>query len=303
MLSVSIGVCVYNEEKNIGKLLVSLSNQKTGSISIKEIIVISSACTDKTDEIVREFAKKDERVKLVTQEKRKGKSSAINLFLKKSNSDVDILVLESGDTLPLEDTIENLVKAFLDPKVGMTGGHPIPVNDQNTLTGFAVHLLWNLHHKLALNTPKLGELVAFRNVVEEIPDDTAVDEACIEAIIMKKGYELRYVPDAILYNKGPETISDFLKQRRRIYAGHLHLSKTMGYAPSSMGSFHVLRLLFEDINFNPFNPKKIIQVLFAMFLEFLGRFLGMYDFYVKKKNPYIWDIAKTTKEIQNESGI
>jgi cellulose synthase/poly-beta-1,6-N-acetylglucosamine synthase-like glycosyltransferase len=294
MLSVSIGICVYNEEKNIGKLLQALSNQKTKSVSIKEIIVVSSACTDRTEEIVKEFSKKDKMVKFITQEKREGKASAVNEFLK--NAIGDICVLESGDTIPMENTIEKLCKPFLNPKVGMTGGRPIPVNDKSNFIGFGGHLIWDLHHKLALKDPKLGELIAFRKVVKEIPEDTAVDEAHIESIIRQKGYDLKYVPNAICYNKAPETILDFLKQRRRIYAGHLHLRKETGYAPSSMKFFNIFSLIMTSVKGS---KKELIFALGAMILEGLGRLLGLLDFYTKKK-PYVWEIAKTTKELGGE---
>ena len=61
-----------------------------------------------------------------------------------------------------------------------------------------------------------------------------MDEASIEAIIRKAGYKLCYVPDAIVRNKGPENIRDFLKQRRRIAAGHKHLMIEERYEVSTM---------------------------------------------------------------------
>ena len=72
----------YNEEKNIGRLLQTLLDQKLEEVQISNIFVISSGCTDKTEEIVKEFSQKDERIKLLTQEKREGKPSAINFFIK-----------------------------------------------------------------------------------------------------------------------------------------------------------------------------------------------------------------------------
>ena len=32
-------------------------------------------------------------------------------------------------------------------------------------------------------------------------------------------------------------------------------------------------------------------------LEMIGRGLGYYDFHVRKKNPFIWDIASSTKKL------
>lgn len=295
-MSISIGVCVYNEEENITDLLNSLLSQKTTE-PIKEIIIISSACSDKTDEIIeRDFLKSNPRVFLIKQEKREGKASAINIFLKYASG--DIIILESGDTIPAEDTIENLTKPFKDPKTGMTGGHPVPINNPGTFMGFTAHLIWSLHHRLALEHPKLGELVAFRrDLIRKIPTDTAVDEALIEALIDIQGYELKYAPDAIVYNKGPETVSDFLKQRRRIFTGHLHLRKTKGYAPSSMKKSRMVKLVFDEVKFA---PKHTVWIFCAALLELYGRLLGSYDFYIKGENPFIWNIAETTKgNLQN----
>ncbi len=291
MATISIGVCVYNEEKNIRSLLNSLLNQKT-TTRIKEIIVVSSACSDKTDDIIeKEFLPYNPEIVLLKQEKREGKASAINLFLAQASG--DIVILESGDTIPAEDAIENLTQPFKDPKIGMTGGRPVPVNARNTFMGFTVHLLWDLHHKLATKHPKLGEMVAFRkDLIKKIPTDTAVDEAFVEALIMEQGFELSYAPKAIVYNKGPETISDFLKQRRRIFAGHVHLKKKKGYAPSSMGKLIVLKLTFENVKFT---PKEITWTIGAIFLELYGRFLGLYDIYIKNANPFIWNMAESTK--------
>ncbi len=288
---ISIGVCVYNEEKNIRSLLNSLLSQKTTK-RIKEIIVVSSACSDKTDEIIEnEYLNSDKDIVLLKQKKREGKASAINLFLKYASG--DIVVLESGDTTPAIAAIENLTEPFENLKIGMTGGRPIPVNNPDTFMGFTVHLLWDLHHKLALKNPKFGELVAFRrNLVEKIPTDTAVDEASIEALIKKKEYELKYVASAIVYNKGPETILDFLKQRRRIFAGHIHLKKTKGYTVSSMKKLNILKLLLEEVKLT---PKNILWTIGAILLEFYGRACGWYDFYMQRENPFIWNIAETTK--------
>jgi cellulose synthase/poly-beta-1,6-N-acetylglucosamine synthase-like glycosyltransferase len=291
-VTISIGICCYNEEKNIGQLLASLLSQKTDA-PIGEILVISSGSTDRTDRIVeKEFSGTIPPVVLLRQRRREGKASAINLFLKHMSG--DIAVLESGDTIPAPGTIAYLTEPFRDRNVGMTGGHPIPVNDEKTFMGYTVHLLWRLHHRLAMRKPKLGELVAFRrDLIDEIPIDTAVDEAFIEAILQKKGYDLRYVPEALVYNRGPENVSDFLKQRRRIFAGHLHLLRTKGYAPSSM-NVSIVKLLFEDFTFS---PRNLLYTAGAMSLELYGRLLGSYDFFIRKKSHHIWHIAATTKEI------
>jgi len=281
----------YNEEGNIGRLLEALLSQKMRHGIMKEIIVVASGCTDRTEDITREYGQKDSRIKLLIQKNREGKASAINYYLSQAKG--DIIVLESGDTIPDTETIDRLIAPFEDPSVGMTGAHPVPVNDRDCFIGFVVHMMWGLHHKIALETPKLGELVASRNIVREIPHDSAVDEASIEAIIREAGLELRYCPAAIVQNKGPETIKDFLKQRRRIAAGHTHLAKEKGYVVSTTDPIRILKLLIQE---HSWKPKETLWTIGGIGLEVIGRILGYYDYYIRKKNPYIWDIASTTKK-------
>ncbi|MCK4915237.1 MAG: glycosyltransferase family 2 protein, partial [Candidatus Eisenbacteria sp.] len=88
MLTASVGVMAYNEEQNIGKLLAALTGQSVQNVEIRQIIVVSSGSTDRTDDIVREWVAKDERISLIRQESREGKASAINLFLDAAEADI-----------------------------------------------------------------------------------------------------------------------------------------------------------------------------------------------------------------------
>ena len=74
-ISVSICVAAYNEEANIGRLLDAMNRQKLSCCLIKEIIVVASGCTDRTEEIVRQKMKKNQLIKLLPQQERKGKAS------------------------------------------------------------------------------------------------------------------------------------------------------------------------------------------------------------------------------------
>lgn len=292
----SLGIFAYNEEKNIGKLLEAILNQKINQAEIDEIFIVASGCTDRTVFIAKEFAQRDPRIKVLVQEKREGKFSAINLFLKTAKN--KILVMESGDTLPEKDAIENLLRPFSNPKVGMTGAKPVPVDNPKTFLGFTTHLLWNLHHQISLRNPKMGEMVAFKKVFEKIPP-TAVDEAYIEGLLKNRGYKIIYVPEAIVYNKGAETISDFLKQRRRIFVGHLHLKEKMGYGVSTFSPISIPKLILNVIKSNRDIRKRLFYLPGAIFLEILGRFLGWWDYKVRKKSHIIWNTAQSTKSFKS----
>ncbi len=289
----SIGIIVYNEKANIGRLLNALLSQELKRAVINEIIIVSSACTDGTDDVVREYEKKYKNIKLVTEPERGGKSSAINKFIAASSSDV--LIIESGDTIPAKDTVEKFIVPFFDEKIGMTGGRPTPENDPKKFVGYSVNLLWNLHHRMALISPKLGEMIAFRKIFDRIPPDSAVDEASIEAIIRDNNLELKYIPDAIVHNKGPENLSDFIKQRKRIETGHLWLKENHKYKVISQDKGVLFKLFIDELMSK---PSKIFFLFGTAFIEIYSRFLGWYDFKIKKKNPFKWDIADSTKDLK-----
>jgi poly-beta-1,6-N-acetyl-D-glucosamine synthase len=290
-----MGVMAYNEQANIGRMLNAVLSQRTTNLNLTEILVVASGCTDRTEAIVHEWAKRDQRIRLIVQAQREGKASAINQFLPQVRE--KIVVVCSADLLPEAGALEALVAPFADPAVGMTTGRPVPVNDPGTFMGFAAHMLWNLHHEINLRSFKAGEMVAFRNIFERIPYNTAVDEASIEPVIRGQGYDVRYVPAAVVYNKGPVTVADYLRQRRRIFAGHLVVRHTLGYNVSTMSGWKILRALLPRLDWR---PKPFLWTWGVAALEVYGRFLGRRDF-KKRRDPRVWEIAKTTKDLT--SGI
>lgn len=287
----SVGLTAYNEEKNIGPLLDALLDQHLHEVEIVEIIVVASACTDRTVPIVKEYMAENSRVKLIEQAQREGKTSAINLFLQATQA--DICVLESADTLPHEYAVEHMVRMFRDPGVGMVGAQKVVVNTPDHIVGLLSHVRLRMEHELCLEIPRLGELIAFRKVFDHIPPDVAMDEAFVEALVIRKGMTVQYAPDAIVYNTGPTTINDFVRQRRRNHAGHLYLRHKYGYAVSSIQNRRVARIAWREL----WGIVRLVWVLFLLaFLEGWSRLLGWYDFAIKRDRHVVWDMAWTQKQ-------
>jgi hypothetical protein len=67
----------------------------------------------------------------------------------------------------------------------------------------------------------MGEFMAFCNNYQQISYNTAVDEANIELLIIGQGLHFFQTPEAIVFNRDPENIRDFLMQYQRINIGHL----------------------------------------------------------------------------------
>ena len=120
-----------------------------------------------------------------------------------------------------------------------------------------------------------------------------MDEAFVEAFIIRRGMQVRYAPEAVVYNMGPETVADFVRQRRRNYAGHLYLKEKYGYKVSSLQNTRVVRLALEQV----WGAIRLLATLaFLAMLEICSRILGAWDYYVRKKKHVVWDMAWTTKD-------
>lgn len=313
-IKVSIAIPAYNEAKNIEALLKKTLNQSTKTVRITEIIVIASGCTDQTVEIVKKFIggdraaaaraarrslerrrtpnSKQTPVKLITQNKREGKASAINAFLEIAKA--DICVIMGADTLPETNTIEKLCSVFSDPHIGMAGGHTIPKNTTKTFIGYCVNMLWQLHHEMALISPKCGEIIAFRKIFSSIPAETPVDEASIEQKIIAENLKLKYVEDATIYNRGPTTLKDFIAQRRRINAGHLWLKKHFSHKVSTTSYLTILKLSSKKLGFN---LKENLYLAGLILIELTSKILAYFDYYILEKNYTIWPQIKSSKNL------
>jgi glycosyltransferase involved in cell wall biosynthesis len=288
---VSVGVIVRNEEKNILNLLQSLSIQKLNDLVIDEIIVVSSGSEDDTNRIVLKQGKKDTRVRLVIQNEAQGKASGINEFLKESRN--EIVIVTSGDVVFNEKTIQNLVSTLiLDKRCGLTSARPVPTNDSSSLMGTVAEIHWRLHNTLQRH----GETIAFRkNLVNHIPAGVSADEAYVEAVMRNRAFKTVQVGDSIVYNKGPEDTVEFLNQIRRHYVGHLYIKASVSYLVSSMTGEGSVKIIKDLLKYMLESPSKVHYVIGYVLLEGLGRLLGIWDFYIRRRTYDIWSVASTTK--------
>jgi len=208
---IAIGVMAFNEEGNIARLLDSILKQ-TAFDEINRVLVIASGCTDQTCAIVDRYAAEHPKIQ-----------RAINTFFAIATE--PILLVSSADLIYEPQTVAALTAPLADPAVGMVGSHPVPLNAANDFIGFTVRLMWQLHHEVSLRNPKMGELIAFRNVFRGLNPDTPADEVQIEHGVRSVGYEIRYSPDAIVHNRGPESLKDFIAQRTRWIALNMRIQR------------------------------------------------------------------------------
>jgi len=295
--NVSIVVPAHNEAANIRRLLTALLEQDTQVARIVEVVVVASGCTDDTAEVAREFGRGRPGVHVHVQERREGKVAAINAYLKMRDPRADVTVVCSADLDLAPDVIEKMVVALRDhPEVGMVGGRPVPNNDPDQLVGRMVRLLWELHHRVSLEVPKMGEIVAFRaHLVEYVSELSVVDEASIEDIVRAKGYTLGYVPDALVTNHGPETLREYFEQRRRIARGHYWLEFAFGYEVATLDRSLLVKAAVDTAREQDTRGK--VALATAVGLEMAARAVGFWDARVVGGKHRTWQVLASTKSL------
>lgn len=118
---ISVIIPIYNVEKYISRCLDSVINQTYKKI---EIICVDDGSPDNSIKILKEYEKKDSRIKIIRQESR-GLSGARNTGIKNSRGEY-IFFLDSDDWLPLN-SLELLYEDILLNKSDISVGNLIKV--------------------------------------------------------------------------------------------------------------------------------------------------------------------------------
>lgn len=225
-LTVTIGIPAYNEEKNIGRLLKSLSNQKGDDFTLNEIVVLSDGSTDMTNEIVHSQSKLNRKIKLLAG-KRMGKSRKISWFAKKCSSDI-LVFLDADVSVKDSRVLEKIVSEFTNNKnVGLLGICDKP----NPARGLIQHLInenvcmWNdIKEKIndgnsIHNIHGCGYALSKKIYKKlNIPSVVFNDDEFAFLLNKKLGFDFSHNCSINIYYQMPRTIGDFLAQSSRFSA-------------------------------------------------------------------------------------
>jgi cellulose synthase/poly-beta-1,6-N-acetylglucosamine synthase-like glycosyltransferase len=214
---ISITVPAYNEEREIASTLESLL-QLEYPPDRREIIVVSDASTDRTDEIVRTFAERG--VKLIRMERRTGKTAAENAAAAQLSGEI---VVNTDASIRIgANSLKPLIAAFADPTVGLASGRDVSVSrsgasdnaGESRYVGYEMTIR-SLETRVGSIIGASGCLYAIRAPLHRtlLPDGLSRDFAA--ALISREhGYRAVSVEDAICYV--PRTASLRAEYRRKV---------------------------------------------------------------------------------------
>jgi cellulose synthase/poly-beta-1,6-N-acetylglucosamine synthase-like glycosyltransferase len=122
--TITVVVPAYNEERAIRRTIESLLALEYPAHR-RQILVLSDASTDGTDDVVRSYA--DRGVELFRLSNRSGKTAAENLALPRIRGE---LVVNTDATIRiLPESLKPLIRVFQDPSVGVASGRDVSVGD------------------------------------------------------------------------------------------------------------------------------------------------------------------------------
>lgn len=243
--NVTLIVSCYNEESVIEEKIKNTRVLKYPADKL-EIIVVSDASTDKTDNIVKRYS--DKGIKLIRQEKRLGKTAGLNLAVLQSKG--DIIVFSDANAMYEPDAIIRLVENFADKKVGYVVGQANYMNktdpasrSENTYWRFEIFI-----KKLESNVHSVvggdGAIYAIRKELYEPLQETDINDFVNPLQIIAKGYRGIFEPSAICQEETAGEFDKEFKRKTRIvnrsFSGLLRIKSVLNPFRTGLFSIQIL---------------------------------------------------------------
>jgi cellulose synthase/poly-beta-1,6-N-acetylglucosamine synthase-like glycosyltransferase len=227
--SVTLVICAYNEERDIRRKLEE-SVAADYPADRLEILVASDGSTDRTDDIVREFAP---RVRLLRVEGRGGKTIAQNAAVLAATG--EILVFSDVTTLYTPTTIREMVANFADPAVGCVGGDLHYEKERRNPSAEGRALFWGYERQLRLWESQIHSIIgvagcvyAMRKSLYVPLDHAAISDFVQPGRVTERGYRTVLEPRALAYEPvESRSLRDELYRRARVITRGLRGAFTM----------------------------------------------------------------------------
>ncbi len=254
----SVLIAAFNEEKVIAATLRAvLASDHRGAL---EIVVVDDGSRDKTAAEVERLAKKDPRIRLVSQSNH-GKAVALRRGLSLVKN--DIVVFLDADTHLQKDTLRLLVRQMADEKVVAVSGHAKVGNLRSFIArcqaleytcGF--NLDRRAYDRWNCMTVVPGAISALRaSAIAQaggLSLETLAEDTDLTLALHREKARIVYEPDAIAWTEAPETLRTLARQRFRWAYGTLqclckHRDLVFNPRSRALGWFSVPSVWFFQI--------------------------------------------------------
>jgi cellulose synthase/poly-beta-1,6-N-acetylglucosamine synthase-like glycosyltransferase len=211
------------------------------------------APSDDTPELLAQI--QSSRLSVHHFDRRRGKLAVLCDLVRRTSA--EILVLTDANTMLDRNCVRNLVRHFVDPRVGAVSGEEIRVVAAGTDPG-AESLYWRYESALKLLESRLncslggnGAALAVRRSLFRPQKQSIVEDFQIPMEIRFRGHRVVYDPEAVAVEEIAPTFSSQFARRVRISAGNYqtlfhhpeYLNPFQGFLSFSFLSHRLLRWL------------------------------------------------------------
>jgi len=245
--TVSVIIPAYNEEKVILHTIEALLETKYPK---KEIIFVDDGSKDRTLDIAMQYK---DRISVLHKENG-GKASALNYGLIYAKG--EIIVIVDADTIIGRNSLKEIVKGFqVDEHVAAVAGNIKVRNRVNMITKCqaleyitGIQIVRRAFDIVGSITIVPGALGAFRKSIlmesGSYGKDTIVEDFDQTIKLLKAGLITQGSTKATAYTEAPNTLHDFIAQRKRWYRGNIQVLRRHGDALTNPRYGHLQRLSF-----------------------------------------------------------
>ncbi len=214
----SLVISAFNEEQVIAQKIdnaLALDYPR----DLLEIVVVSDASTDATDDIVRSYA--DRGIRLHRQPERRGKTAGLNAVVPRLRGEV--VVFSDANAMYEPDALRKLVRNFADAQVGCVTGEARYIDDVHGAADEGEGAYWNYEMRIKRLETATGSCVGGdgaiyairRHLWQQLPED-GINDFLNPLQIVAAGWRGVYEPEAICYEAPAGDTGKEYRRRVRI---------------------------------------------------------------------------------------
>ncbi len=304
----------YSEEPEVTLLVPAYNEMNCIEAKIKNSLELDYPedklklvwVTDGSNDGSPEKLKQYDNVTVLHKDERTGKINAMNRAIKHVKS--PITIFSDANTFLNKNSIKEIVNIFRDSTIGCVAGEKrITLSRKDKAVSAGEGLYWQyesviktLESEFNSVMGAVGELFAIRTeLYDDVKEDSILDDFTISLKVVKKGYKIKYAPEAYASESASLSIKEELKRKVRIACGGLQtlfrMKEMLNIFKYGLFSFQyfshkVLRwtlvplsficiflsnlaiVYFQDFNFDFYMYILFVQLLFY-FMIVVGAFL------------------------------